>query len=494
VGCLWVPDLAVQAEIRADPELRAVAVVIAQGEGSRARLVSVSPLARAQGVLVGNSLSDALALAPGLAVRWLSPERTEQARRAVVDAAYGVSPKVEEAMPGMVWVDASGLTALWGSERQVASALVAAAHRLGFDARASIARGKSLARLAAEQGEGISVVSDAETRAFLSSVPLQSLGAPAHLLRTFVRWGVHTAGELAALPIDGVGTRLGEEAVALHRLASGDDREPLLPLPAPARFEEGNHLDYALDAVEGLLFVLRPVLERLLARLDCYGLAFGRLALHLELDPVGEAVVPLGLAAPTREIPSLIALARLELERHPPQAAVRGVTVVAEGSAVRRQQLGLWDLPGVAPMKVMAAVAQVAAIVGPDRVGQAQLVCSHEPEAHRMIRFEPPPAVSRLDARAADDRPSSPPLVALRIFRPALQAQVRMGPQGPQALSAGSVNGWVVSWAGPWRLDVGWHEHPVRRDGFDVELSDGAVYRVAQDLDTQAWTVVGRYD
>jgi hypothetical protein len=73
-------------------------------------------------------------------------------------------------------------------------------------------------------------------------------------------------------------------------------------------------------------------------------------------------------------------------------------------------------------------------------------------------------------------------------------AEVRMGRDGPQALRAERVAGWIVSCAGPWRLDVGWQESPIRRDTFDVELSDGAVYRLAQDLESGSWSVVGRYD
>lgn len=80
----------------------------------------------------------------------------------------------------------------------------------------------------------------------------------------------------------------------------------------------------------------------------------------------------------------------------------------------------------------------------------------------------------------------------------------------PQAISARGVSGWVVSMAGPWRVDVGWHETPsgsagashaslpasapLRRDSFDVELSDGAVYRLGHDLARDQWFLLGRYD
>lgn len=497
VGCLVVPDLALQALRRSQPALGEGAYAVARGEGAAARIVSASDRARRAGVRSGQALSEALLHLPELAVRWLSPELLADARAAVADAAGRVSPRVElcPLEPGgaaVAWIDAEGLGTLFGDARGVAGALSASAHRVGFAARAAVAPGKQLAQLAAEQCEGLTVVPPEQARAFVAGLPLPALTRDPHLRATLQRWGLGTAGELAALPVEGVGTRLGEAGVLLHRLASGEEQGALHPLPPPERYEEGCHLDHVLVAVEGLLFLLRPALARLMERLDCRGLACGGLALHLLLEPAGEAVLPIGLAGPTREVGPLLALCRAAIEARPPCAPVRGLRLSATGARVRGQQLGLWDLPQVAPMRMLAAVAQVAAIVGPERVGGAAPAESHLAEAHTPEAFAPAPPPVRLPGEALPPAPA--PRAALRRFRPPLPAEVRFGPRGPEALSAPGVAGWVVAWAGPWRLDVGWHDAPVRRDAFDVELSDGAVYRVAQALAGGAWCVLARYD
>jgi protein ImuB len=55
------------------------------------------------------------------------------------------------------------------------------------------------------------------------------------------------------------------------------------------------------------------------------------------------------------------------------------------------------------------------------------------------------------------------------------------------------LSGRVVSCAGPWRLSSEWwHEGAYARDYYDVQLSDGGVYRVYQDRDR--WFVAGSYD
>jgi protein ImuB len=491
IGCLLVPDLPLQALVRAEPELGKVPLAVAEGEGGRARVIHVSTHARAEGVTPGLPVSDALALSPGLLVRWVEPALVESARAAVLDAAASVSPRVEEVLPGIVVVDVEGLSSLFGSERGAASALVGAAGRVGLAGRAAVASGKTLARIAAARGDGLEVVEPGKERAFLAPLSLAALGASPRLVETLARWGIASAGDLAALPSAGVGTRLGEEGARLHRLVSGRDDEPLVPVAPPETFEEGCELDWELPSLEALLFLLRPVLERLVGRLDCHAWACGHLSLRLLLDPSGEVHVPVELAAPTRDVGTLVSLCRAALERVETGSPVRGLRVAGRPATPRREQLRLFGRPTVAPEKLATAVAKVAAIVGAERVGSPRTVDSHLPENHAVVRFEPPPPPDT-DGEPAPGR--APAVVGLRVFRPALEAEVRVGRDGPQAVRARGVNGWIVSLAGPWRLDLAWGEAPARRDAFDAELSDGAVYRLARDLGTGRWSIVGRYD
>ncbi|WP_373047822.1 hypothetical protein [Vulgatibacter sp.] len=490
IGCLFVPDLPLQALLRAEPTLAGIPLAVAEGEGARARIAHVSVQARTQGVTPGMGVGDALAFCPQLTVRWVAPEIVEATREAVLDAAASVAPRVEEVRPGLALIDAEGLSRLHGDERGIASALVAAASRLDLEAQASVAGGKHLATIAAVRGAGIEVIPKGRERTFLAPLPLAAIGASPRLCETLVRWGLATAGAFATLPIDGVGARLGEEGVRVHRLATGHDDEPLQPRPQPETFEEGCDFDFEILAIEGLLFVIRPALERLVSRLDCYGVAVGGLTLKLLLDPAGESLLPVELAAPTRDVGSMLALCRSVLERKPPNAAIRGIRVLATPARSRREQLRLFGLPTVAPEKLATAVAKVASIVGDDRIGMPLLRESHDPEGYRISRFDPPPPPEE----EPDLGPVAEGVAGLRLFRPPLEAEVRMGREGPQAIRAGAVAGWIVGFAGPWRLDTGWHERPVQRDTFDVELSDGAVYRLAQDCVSGSWSLVGRYD
>src|SRR5439155_1652051 len=92
---------------------------------------------------------------------------------------------------------------------------------------------------------------------FLAPLPLACLAPPPEIASTLQRWGVHRLGDLARLPAAEVATRLGPAGAALVRAARGIDERPLAPEPLPAAVEEALALEYALENLEPLLFVLR---------------------------------------------------------------------------------------------------------------------------------------------------------------------------------------------------------------------------------------------
>jgi len=52
-----------------------------------------------------------------------------------------------------------------------------------------------------------------------------------------------------------------------------------------------------------------------------------------------------------------------------------------------------------------------------------------------------------------------------------------------------------VNTAGPWRVEgEWWREGSFAREYFDLEVSDGGIYRIYRDLASQNWFVDGMYD
>jgi protein ImuB len=107
-------------------------------------------------------------------------------------------------------------------------------------------------------------------------------------------------------------------------------------------------------------------------------------------------------------------------------------------------------------------------------------------------------AVAALDT-AADGRPPSDepeaPALAFRRFRPPQALEVLMGREGPTALRGPDTTARVMVAAGPYRASGEWWSgEGFSRDYWDVQASDGAVYRVHQDRRDGRWYLDGYYD
>ena len=361
--CIYVPQLALQAVLRRAPELRGVPAALlgrapssrasSPGKGSpnqdrpaqqllpnqerarspgaksagRPRVLEVTAEARRAGVAPGMTGAQAEAACPGVRLLEASPADLEAAEGALADVGFAFASRVESE-PERVFFEVEDLGRLYPlGEGAVAQAVQAQAARVGLEARVAIASGKGTARVATRARELAVVPAEpARARAFLAGVPVELLTTDAELRAAFRRWGTRTAAQVAALPSDAVALRLGEPGARVCRLARAEDHadEPFMPrLPGDA-LEEAIELDYRIDELEPLAFVLRGLVDRALARLAGRSLACAGLTVRLSLDPRGLDVRAVPIAAPTRDAATLIQLLRLDLARRPPDAPVVG--------------------------------------------------------------------------------------------------------------------------------------------------------------------------
>jgi protein ImuB len=527
LACLFVPDFLLTAALRVQPELRAAPLVVADGVGPRAPLLAVSAVALRRGITAGLTVAQAVAIDADLVVRPASPAAARAAQAALVDAAESFSPRVEDAGDGVVYLDLEGLGRLFESESQLAHALARRTVHLGIEAQVGVAGSKVAALLAARQDGGVRVIPRGEEWSFLAPVSVSLLEPTPELAQTMRYWGIRCIGELAELPVRAVGTRLGREGVRLMRRARGEDEAPLVPRTVPLHFEEGVDLDFAIETMEPLLFVLRGVLDRLSARLTVRGLVCGDLQLSLRLATRGRDERTVTVAAPSNDVKALLALVRLHLEAHPPPAAIEALRLAAVPERLRAAQLDLFRPHGPAPARLAVTLARLTAICGADRVGMPVVADSHRPDAYGVAPFEvsgdegqgtgdgqqkanlplSPSLVRRGELSNGDSSPLSkggrqggsaliPAMpIALRAVRPPRAVEVFCERDRPGFVRGEGFAGRVVQAAGPWRVHgEWWSDGGYARDYYDAQLSDGCVYRLFCDLRTQGWFVEGVYD
>lgn len=507
-AAVWVPDFPLQALRRAMPELADTPLAIAAGASPRDRLVAVSAEAAELGVRPGMTAAQARQKSLQVMVRLTPPEVTAAAEAALGDAARAISPRVRRHDPGEVVLDVGGSLLRWGSEAALAETLWRACRRVGLDVRVGVAGSIGVARTAARvipsRPGGWAVVPEGGERAFLAPLPVCALEPSPPVAEALERWGIGTAGALAALPRSEVILRLGAEGEALHRLACGDDGRAFIPDPPVEVVREGVGFEDPIGALEPFLFVLNGLLGRLAERLALRGEGFAEVRLELALEGGERHQVVVRLVAPTREVTAVLPLLRLRLEASPPGAPVEGVAVVVQPGVVRFVQGDLFAPPSPAPGKLAATLVRLAALVGPERVGAPAVADTHEPGRYLVVPFEPPPweapspvcAGKRGQEREREvggGRCSVPPV--LRAVRPPLPAQVVLAGCRPVAVHAGRFGGAVVALAGPYRTTgEWWKDRPFSREDYDVALADGSVLRLSFDRLAKAWAVDGVYD
>src|SRR5262249_20182862 len=207
---------------------------------------------------------------------------------------------------------------------------------------------------------------------------------------------------------------------------------------------------------------------------------------------------------PLRDVRALRTLALLDLEAHPPGAAIDRVTVVIDPTPGRVLQHTLFARPHPTPEQISTLLARLGALMGQDRIGAPAPVDTERPGAFAMAPFATEHRRASSSERAPrPERASSPELripvlrpirSALRRCRHPVPAGVAVADARPMGVTwdrRGFTGGAVVHCAGPWRTSGDWWagragEKPVPsipplppllsswdRDEWDVALSDG---------------------
>ena len=433
---------------------------------------------------------------------------------ALIAVAAEFSPRCEITGPRDVTVDLSGLARLFGSARAIAVELQRTAAARDLRIRVAIAGTATAARLLAYGAPGeITVVEPGGDAGALAPLPLEllaTLAAPDQLA-AFKKWGLQTLGEIAELPADAVAARLGQAGVNCQRLARGEDPRPLLPAVPEERFEQALDLEWPIEGLEPLSFVLGRLIEPLAAHLDRRGR--GAAVLHVRLYLVTRAVYEraLQLPAPIKDARTLRTLALLDLESHPPAAAIDRVIVAVDPTPARVLQFSLLTRPLPSPEQISTLMARLSALMGEGRCGSPVEVDSWQPGAFAMKPFVPERAETgpprhrgtevikgKPDCGLGVSVPRCPVSVALRRFRIPIPVRVRMEQGRPIRIvidRRGFGGGGVTRCAGPWRTAGHWWSDGIwDRDEWDVTLGDGATYRVFRDRGSAAWFLEGVVD
>ena len=295
---------------------------------------------------------------------------------ALLDALGQHSPTSEPDPPEGCWLDLR-VGARGPDPRARARATLATARAWGCPSpRVGVAPTPGVARLATRHGAGEVVALDSDTVApFLAPLPTAALGLDADTATRLALVGLHTCGDIAALPRGSLGDYLGGDGLALDALARGEDARPLAPRRPPLVLTARRDLDWALAERGALARLVRHLLAPLAAHLRHLGLGATRATLRLTDGAGVRRETVARLAAPTADLDAIV---RPLLAALPPCAGgddereeSMGIAAVAVALAAPRpptaRQSSFFDVP--TGRRALAALGVAEA----RRRGQGQL-------------------------------------------------------------------------------------------------------------------------
>ena len=510
-ACVYAKEFPAQAMLRLRPEIRekAVAVIhpsnqrlpgtpVMESEAPLEEVCSLNARARRMGVARGMTRVEVDTF-DSVAVLRRSIAEEAAARTALLECAGTFSPRVEERSDHGAFVcaiDVAGTEKLFGPPQALAESLLRRVRALGvaasvavssnFDAAICYARGGNMQR--AVIPEGIESIA-------LAPLPIAVLDLSAEHAELFSLWGIRTLGALAALPEKELIARLGQEGKRLRQLARGEFPHLFVPLEPEFCLEERMQLDAPVELLESLLFVIGVMLEQLVVRATARVLALATVCVELKLEGGGTYTRTVRPALPSNDRKMWLKLLHLDLEAHPPGAAVLGIALRAEPGSTSKVQMGLFSPQLPEPMRLDVTLARIKAIVGEECVGRAVLADTHRPDSFRMQKFS---VSSGLVLNANGDAPDRS-IAAVRQLRPAERVAVILRGQQPSAFTFRERRYEVERAYGPWLACGDWW-NPSRWGVEQWDLiarpSDGGLLccSVVRDLMQHGWSMVALYD
>jgi protein ImuB len=490
IVCVHIPALPLQLLLQRHPTWRDRPTAVVDRDSPQGKLLWVSERARRRRILPGMRWASALALDQELVAGTVSATEIQDTVEDLTERLLHASPDIEPARgePGVFWLSCRGMERLAPCLESWCGGIEASLERAGFQALGIAAGFTRFGVYAiARVQRGITILeSPARERERAHRVPLRRLGIEPDLRDALARLGIDTVGQFLKLPAAGLAERFGQDAYRLHRLALGDDATPL----DRATSEEPLARAFDLEQPDGdrnrLLFLIKQLLDPLLAELGTRGEALHALTLELLIETgrrIQETVRP---ARPTLDGGQLMELLRLRLEGVALPARVDEVRLDVEGATAEEEQLQLFRIN---PRRDLAAaeraLARLRAELGEAAVVRARSADRHLPEG--AFLWEPIPHLGL----PSPDEAAEPRLIRRILARP------RALPPKPHHLRddgwliRGAGHGAVTRLIGPYVLAGGWWAGGVERHYHFAETRSGELLWVYFDRARERWFLQG---
>jgi hypothetical protein len=227
--------------------------------------------------------------------------------RDMLDAFDALSPLVEDARPGLAYLDMHGVPGDLPAWRDRVHAIAAS------DVAVGLGPNRFCARAAAWIGDGTRI-DESDACARLRPLPLDVLEADRDAIERLHLLGVTTLGALAALPHGPFVRRFGPIAAVWHDAARSIDRTPLRPRAHAIAIEAAMLGEGSAESEAAVFFALRVLIARICENLERCGKRASALEVEIELESADRTRIEVQLAAATAQEREMLDVLRAKFE------------------------------------------------------------------------------------------------------------------------------------------------------------------------------------
>ena len=268
--CLLLSHFPLICEALRNPAVKGRSTVITHGSSSQKLVLDYSP--ELEGLQRDMPIQQALARHGGAELLSADMPYYRSVFTGLLDALEGISPLVEGAELGCVYIGVDGLQLIYPDD----DSLIDAAFRVVPDVfvpQTGMADNKFLAYLAARRcPPGGRQVLTGDVEAFLRELPCNVLPVSMKSKEKLHQFGLYTLGQVGALPPGPLLSQFGTEGKKIHNLARGYDDTPLYPRMMEEVIEESTTLSSVTVSLESILVSLQELLGKVFDRISRVGM------------------------------------------------------------------------------------------------------------------------------------------------------------------------------------------------------------------------------
>jgi len=259
-----------------------------------------------------------------------------------------ITPLVEGSELGTVYLGVDGLHLIYPDDNSLAKAVREVLSET-FIVQIGIAEGKFPSYLAAMYSHSHNhKVLTGDISEFLRNVSCDVLPVSMKTKGKLHNFGIHTLGELAALPEGPLQSQFGPEGGRIRDLANGYDDTPLYPRMMEESIEENTTLPSVTVSIEAMLVAMESLLLKVFARFSFKGMGINSLVLWTRSWESEHWERKIQFKEPAMDMKTAVSRVKRILENFPQPGPVEemGIRIIRLGYPRGRQKSLLPEVRG----------------------------------------------------------------------------------------------------------------------------------------------------